>query len=651
MRGLFRAVLRLVGKDDRKIAAVFALTAASGEAAVRHLRAGAPEVPVWLFCAEPVPPAVASLCEQVYVRRGSLALSLEGHRKLWPHWVALGVATWTGAHGKWALKWAPFWIPPFRTLVLNENGDFFRGSPAGILRHAARRLRDLFHSGWHTAKDFAYGYWRLVSYHIWLSGPVTRVKDKVAGLVLLAATFGLRLLAAVLGWCGYPYQTWFHRRHGHQALRPVVEPGARDGIARFTRPAGVWDRRRFEAFAGDHRSRWILWEEEGKQDRVEDWLSLFDDPRTFAVSRQENFRAWKLLLFPTAPFRTLQPGEVSQVLAPLSGTVLVDRQKLLALGIPRASLAGTAWMLLFWKAAAAGWRSYSVGPGEAQRLAEQPDHPMQDTGFLLRFLANRELRALGPGEPDLSRGSIAFRPSSGAPAGSEGRLKVLLVSPFLPYPLSHGGAVRIFNLCRQLADRVDFFLVAIREEMDVTDYDKLREVFREVWVVDKDERASGSEDWPSQVREHQSRSLVALIAEVARTWQPDLLQVEYTHLAAFREAAPELPAILVEHDLTFSLYRQLAEGQRPEGAEAREYQRWLKFESHWLGRYDAVWTVSEDDCALAAREGNRQPGRPSPSPTAWTSSVSCHATTRRPRPKSSTWVRFVICPISWGSSS
>ena len=68
-------------------------------------------------------------------------------------------------------------------------------------------------------------------------------------------------------------------------------------------------------------------------------IALFEDPRTFAVSPQTHFRAWKPAIVPTAPFRTLQPGEISQVLAPISHTILVDRAKLLALGIPDASLA------------------------------------------------------------------------------------------------------------------------------------------------------------------------------------------------------------------------------------------------------------------------------------------------------------------------
>jgi glycosyltransferase involved in cell wall biosynthesis len=292
-------------------------------------------------------------------------------------------------------------------------------------------------------------------------------------------------------------------------------------------------------------------------------------------------------------------------MAPLSGAILVDRRKLAALGVPRTSLTATAWMLLFWKAAAAGWRCYATSnEGEISR---QPDFPIHERAFVLRVLWDPALRALGPREPDLARGNVAFVPAARRPArrGRE-RLRVLLVSPFLPYPLSHGGAVRIYNLCRALAGHVDFVLVALRENRDAVDYGRLHEIFSEVYVVDRDEPAAAGADLPRQVREHQSRSLRALIAELSRDAKPDLLQVEYTHMAGFRDAAPELPAILVEHDLTFALYRQLAEAEP--GRRARlEYERWLAFERRWLGAYDAVWTVSEQDRQAAILEGGRRP--------------------------------------------
>src|SRR5204863_203493 len=147
---------------------------------------------------------------------------------------------------------------------------------------------------------------------------------------------------------------------------------------------------------------------------------------------------------PAAPFRALQPGEAAQVLAPLSDTIVVDRAKLASLGFSDVCLSGTAWLLLFWKAAAAGWRSYSVGqaidfrslPSErsSPQLREQPDMPVQETEFFLHLALHRDLRRLGPAEPALARGAVAFSRLAAPPATRE-RPRVLLISPFLPYPL------------------------------------------------------------------------------------------------------------------------------------------------------------------------------------------------------------------------
>jgi len=320
-------------------------------------------------------------------------------------------------------------------------------------------------------------------------------------------------------------------------------------------------------------ARWIAWRCDGDHDAIDDLAPLFDDPRTFAVSRQHHFRGWRSILFATAPFRKLQAGEATRLLAPLSGTILVSREKLAALAVPDCGLATTAWLLLFWKAAAAGWRSYAIG--QSGPVGAEPESPVQETAFILRVLSNKAWRTLGPRQPELSHGNIAFRPAISAALGRPSkRLQVLVVSPFLPYPLSHGGAVRIFNLCRALSGRVDFGLVAIREADDAVDYDRLHQVFREVWIADLDEPESDDLQLPRQVRHYESRSLRALVADLCRHWKPDLLQIEYTHLAGLRENAAGVPAILVEHDLTLGLYRQLAEHEPSESAQ-REYQRWL----------------------------------------------------------------------------
>jgi hypothetical protein len=545
-----RVAFKLLGKGDRKVAAVFGFSPATCHSAVLYLRQGAPGIPLWLFSTSIPLPETAALCERVVVRRNSVALFFQAQRELWPCSVAISAAAWTGKRGNLVLKLAPLLVPPFRAVLANRHGDFFSGTPAEILRHCTVPLR----------------------------------------------------AATTLEWCGYPDRRLFHRLHGVEKLRLPHVSANGSGVAWYVSAGPNWDGPALERFALANGARWIAWSRDGGAPAA-DMLPLFADERTFAVSRQDRHRQWRLALFATAAFRALQPGEASQVLAPLSETIVVDRRKLLALGIPKCDLEWTAWLLLFWKAAAAGWRSYSMGRPEP--VGQEPDYPMEVRAFMFRVLADRTLRRLGPLEPNLSRGNVAFAPgASFGERGNSGRPRVLVVSPFLPYPLSHGGAVRMFNLCKALADRVDFALVAIHESRETVHYEKLREVFQVVRVVDMDEPVSKDDRLPAQVRQHQSQSLRETIAGLAADWRPDLLQVEFTHMAEFRDSAPETPAILVEHDLTFSLYRQLAESEGSEEAR-REHGRWLEFERRWLRDYDAVWTMSEEDRLAAIREGSR----------------------------------------------
>ena len=280
-----------------------------------------------------------------------------------------------------------------------------------------------------------------------------------------------------------------------------------------------------------------MWQHGDNPAEVEELLPLFEDDRTFAVSRQTSYRAWKPLLIPTAPFRALQPGEKTRLLAPAGSPIVVDLRKLAALGIPDVTLPLAAWMLLCWKASAAGWHSYCAGQDGV--LAPQPDFPVEETAFFLRAGLHKQWRELGPRLPLLARGNIAFsaRPAALAPRFGPARLKVLLVSPFLPFPLSHGGAVRIYNLCRALSEHVDFTLVAVREHQEAVDYEKLHEVFRQVYIVDIDETSPASEAMPQQARQLECPSLRALIAEICREWRPDLVQFEFTHTAGLRSSA------------------------------------------------------------------------------------------------------------------
>ena len=90
------------------------------------------------------------------------------------------------------------------------------------------------------------------------------------------------------------------------------------------------------------------------------------------------------------------------------------------------------------------------GPLEvAAAIARQGRHSGPVTYSEERFLA-------------LTDGSVCVFPGRAV----SGRPRVLIASPYLPFPLSHGGAVRMYNLMRRAAVEFDLILVAFAEHVD-----------------------------------------------------------------------------------------------------------------------------------------------------------------------------------------
>jgi glycosyltransferase involved in cell wall biosynthesis len=179
--------------------------------------------------------------------------------------------------------------------------------------------------------------------------------------------------------------------------------------------------------------------------------------------------------------------------------------------------------------------------------------------------------------------------------------RVLVVSPYLPFPLSHGGAVRIYNLCRALANEVDFVLACFREANETVCYPELHEVFREVHVVDIDEKYPDA-FVPRQVAEYRNSAMSELIRSKCLSGEIDIVQLEYTQMAEYADHTGAVPLILVEHDITFTLHEQLARTLGTPGA-LQQYELWRSFERSALQCSNAVWTMSEHDRAIAVEHG------------------------------------------------
>jgi len=176
------------------------------------------------------------------------------------------------------------------------------------------------------------------------------------------------------------------------------------------------------------------------------------------------------------------------------------------------------------------------------------------------------------------------------------RRRVAVVSPYFPYPLAHGGAVRIFNLLREMAGEFDVLLFAFRDAESADDLRPVLDLCARVILVDKPRyrEPRWSTFAPPEVHEFRSPAMQQSLARIRAEYKIEAVQVEYTMLA------PYTGDVLVEHDVTFELYRQIR-ARSPGLARHWDHWRWRRFESQWIRRYRKVVVMSEQDRALLAR--------------------------------------------------
>lgn len=195
-------------------------------------------------------------------------------------------------------------------------------------------------------------------------------------------------------------------------------------------------------------------------------------------------------------------------------------------------------------------------------------------------------RSIYPSEMD----EVEGRPTSPR------RRRIAVISPYFPYPLAHGGAVRIFNLLREMSSEFDIFLFTFGDNETSADLQPVLDLCARLIMVEKPRyrEPRWSTLVPPEVHEFRSPAMLAALARIRNQYKIEAVQVEYTMLA------PYAGDVLVEHDVTFALYRQIRD-RSPSIAHRWDYFRWRRFENKWIARYRKVVVMSELDRALLNR--------------------------------------------------
>jgi glycosyltransferase involved in cell wall biosynthesis len=178
-------------------------------------------------------------------------------------------------------------------------------------------------------------------------------------------------------------------------------------------------------------------------------------------------------------------------------------------------------------------------------------------------------------------------------ATSPERRRVAVLSPYFPWPLSHGGAVRIYHLLREMAREFDVELLSFFDTEEEPETEPVLEFCARLALVRKPRyrEPRWSTLLPPEVHEFHSPGMVWALAEERRAFGFELVEVEYTQLARYGGD------ILVEHDVTFDLLGQVARRQRTLAAWW-DWFRWRRFEMRQARGYGRVVVMSEKDAEM-----------------------------------------------------
>jgi len=225
-----------------------------------------------------------------------------------------------------------------------------------------------------------------------------------------------------------------------------------------------------------------------------------------------------------------------------------------------------------------------------------------------RVLAARAREAAAPRALDdatifhVSRYRHAYRGRLGRrPAPTpDARPRVLMVSPYSPYPPIHGGAVRMLALLERLRPDVDVTLLSYADtaaELDPRSVAELRARCRQAVVIERDTTAVGGLLAPAKTRGFWSSNMSETLEYLLDRDDFDVVQVEYTHMAHFLPPpTPGLVRVLVEHDVSYVSMARAATGRGPLRLGAWfDWMRMLRYEIEAVEGADLVLTMSETD--------------------------------------------------------
>jgi len=176
--------------------------------------------------------------------------------------------------------------------------------------------------------------------------------------------------------------------------------------------------------------------------------------------------------------------------------------------------------------------------------------------------------------------------------------KILIISPYFPYPPRDGGKVRLYNLIKHLSKENEIYLLAyIEPEASMESVSLAKKFCKDVFpVVRHEDKRIERNDIPRCVSFFYTQAMIDELQKVLASVKPDLVQLDFLIMSEYVNHIKDIPVFYTEHDLgTLDFNQSYHDRDMPDNLRYAEWRRLVDYEKRIIKKFKSVIVLTQRD--------------------------------------------------------
>jgi glycosyltransferase involved in cell wall biosynthesis len=185
--------------------------------------------------------------------------------------------------------------------------------------------------------------------------------------------------------------------------------------------------------------------------------------------------------------------------------------------------------------------------------------------------------------------------------------KILIISPYFPFPARDGGKVRLYNLIKHLSEKNEVYLLAyIEPSTDKSCVDLAKEFCTGVFpVLREEDKRIIRDDLPRSVSFFYTQAMIDELKKVLDIVKPDIVQLDFLIMTEYVKHIKNVPVFYTEHDMGLLDFNQsFHDRDLNDNERFFEWKKLVQYEKKILDFFTSVIVLTERDKGLIENLNN-----------------------------------------------